>query len=133
MTLNQQKLEPGSKSDAGKVRLDLLPPVYLFGPAEVLTRGAEKYGDRNWEKGMSWGRVFGAMMRHLWKWWRSKMLGTSGHDPEWGLSHLWHAGCCLAFLMHYEENFSSYASFDDRPTLPFVPPEKILYNVGMDH
>lgn len=37
-------------------------------------------------------------MRHLWTWWRGDNL-----DKETGKSHLWHAVCCLAFLITYEE------------------------------
>lgn len=54
-------------------------------------------GERNWEQGMSWGRVFAALMRHMWAWWRGE-----DKDPETGESHLWHAGCCIAFLIAYE-------------------------------
>jgi len=88
----------GRKDDAGKARMELLPPELLSGVARVLTFGAEKYADRNWEMGMSWGRVFGACMRHMWAWW-----GGQKTDPETGMSHLWHAGCCIAFLIAYEE------------------------------
>lgn len=87
----------GRKDDDGKNRLDLIPPELIFAVGEVLTFGARKYSARNWEKGMSWGRVFGALMRHLWAWWRGDKA-----DPETGLSHLWHAGCCLAFLIAFE-------------------------------
>lgn len=88
----------GVKYDEGKPRYDLLPPEFLEGTAHVLTYGAAKYRDRNWEAGMRWGRPFGAMMRHLWAWWRGE-----ARDPETGFSHLWHAACCLAFLIAYEE------------------------------
>lgn len=97
----------GRKDDAAKIRYELLPPEFLDGTADILTFGAKKYGDRNWEKGMAWSRVFGALMRHLWAWWR----GEAG-DPETGKSHLWHAACCLAFLMAYEARKSGQ---DDRP------------------
>ena len=98
----------GRKDDTGKVRFELLPPELLFGTAVILTFGAKKYEDRNWEKGMSWGRVFGALMRHLWAWWGGKGPTTKSFllgdlDEETGHSHLWHAACCLAFLIAYEE------------------------------
>lgn len=92
-----QKPEAGTKFDQGKTRYDLLPPEFLDGTAQVLTFGANKYGERNWEKGMSWGRVFGALMRHMWAWWWGQ-----GKDPETGMSHLWHASCCIAFLIAFE-------------------------------
>lgn len=87
----------GRKDDKEKIRMDLLPPEFIEAVAVILTFGANKYEDRNWEKGMSWGRVFGALMRHLWKWW-----GGEDKDPETGYSHLWHAACNIAFLVAYE-------------------------------
>lgn len=88
----------GRKNDSAKPRLDLIPPEAIFALGEILSYGAEKYSARNWEKGMSWGRVFGAGMRHLWAWW-----GGEKADAETGRSHLWHALCCVAFLVAYEE------------------------------
>jgi hypothetical protein len=92
-----QRLAEGHKHDADKPRYDLLPPELLEGTSQVLTYGAAKYAPRNWEKGMAWGRVFGALMRHMWAWWRGQTT-----DPESGLPHLSHAACCIAFLMAFE-------------------------------
>ncbi|UOF80348.1 hypothetical protein [Caudoviricetes sp.] len=88
----------GRKDDSGKARHDLIPPELPDAVAQVLAFGATKYGERNWEKGMSWGRPFAAMMRHLWAWWRGEKA-----DPETGFSHLWHAAACIAFLIAFEE------------------------------
>lgn len=101
-------MSEGRKDDVGKVRMDLLPPEFLFATATILTFGAKKYADRNWEQGMKWGRVFGALMRHMWYWWGGKGPTTTNFlfgdtDEETGYSHLWHAACCLAFLISYEE------------------------------
>jgi hypothetical protein len=68
---------------------------------------------------MTWSRVFGALMRHMWCWWSgmqptSKSFLFGDLDAETGKSHLWHAGCCLAFLIAYEERATGT---DDRPTL----------------
>ena len=97
----------GRKDDGGKLRMDLIPPELLFAVGDVLTYGADKYSPRNWEAGMSWGRVFGALMRHMWAWW-----GGQGVDADTGKSHLWHAGCCIAFLIAYEARGTGD---DDRP------------------
>ncbi len=86
----------GIKHDSGKLRWDLLPPEPIEGIVKVLTIGAAKYSDRNWESGMSWSRVFAALMRHLWAWWRGE-----DNDPETGESHLDHAACCILFLRTY--------------------------------
>lgn len=98
----------GRKDDAGKPRYDLLDPQYLHETARVLEYGARKYKERNWENGMSWGRPFAALMRHLWAWW-----GGEQRDPETGFLHLAHASCCLMFLLAYEKR---KIGSDDRPT-----------------
>lgn len=85
------------KDDAGKARIDLIPPEFVFQTAHVLAIGAKKYGDNNWARGANWSRYYAAMQRHLWAWWS----GEEG-DPETGHSHLAHAACCLAFLVAYE-------------------------------
>lgn len=58
----------GRKDDAGKLRYDLIPPEALAGLASVYTMGAEKYTDRNWEKGIAYGRIYAALLRHLEAW-----------------------------------------------------------------
>ncbi len=100
--------DEGRKDDDDKTPLDLLAPEFLFGTAEVLKFGAQKYEAYNWAKGMKWSRVFGALMRHMWSWW-----GGASLDPETGMSHLWHASCCLMFLMAYEARGTGT---DDRPS-----------------
>lgn len=92
-----QMSKGGHKDDHGKIRMELIPPEFLEAVGDILTSGAEKYADRNWEHGMKWSRPFGAMMRHMWAWWRGE-----DKDPETGRSHLWHASCCVAFLVAYE-------------------------------
>jgi len=61
--------KPGVKNDSGKLRMDLLPVRPFLEVIFVFTMGAVKYADRNWEKGLQWSRVFGAMMRHGWNFW----------------------------------------------------------------
>lgn len=104
----------GQKLDTGKVRLDLIPPELVFGVGKVLTFGAKKYSERNWENGIAYGRVFGAALRHLFSWWKGERL-----DPETGYSHLWHAACCIAFLIAYEER--GMVQWDDRPASKAAP------------
>ena len=101
----------GKKFDQGKTRYELIPPEFIEGTADILTFGALKYEDRNWEKGMKWSRVFGALMRHLWAWWNPYVPDT---DPETNKSHLWHAACCLAFLIAYEQR---KIGINDRPAI----------------
>lgn len=90
--------DEGVKYDAGKPRYDLIPPEIEEAIAQVLSFGASKYGARNWEKGMAWGRPYAALRRHMGAWW-----GGEDKDQETGMSHLWHAACCIAFLVTFEE------------------------------
>lgn len=111
-------LVEGTKFDEDKVRIELFPGEALFGISQVLTFGAKKYDDRNWEKGIKWGRVYGALMRHLWCWWQGRAPTNTSFvfgdlDTETKFSHLWHAGCCLSFLITYEAR--GFTDFDDRP------------------
>jgi Domain of unknown function (DUF5664) len=100
-------MSEGHKYDDGKLAMDLIPPELLTAVASILQYGAQKYEPRNWEKGMSWGRVFAALMRHMWAWWSGQ-----NYDPETRRSHLWHAACCIAFLIAYEQRG---VGTDDRP------------------
>lgn len=97
-----------TKADAGKPRLDLIPPEATMALGEVLGFGAEKYAARNWEKGMEWGRFIGAAKRHLTAW-----EAGENDDPESGFPHLWHVLTNIAFLVAYEVRGSGT---DDRTT-----------------
>ena len=95
--------DSGTKYDAGKARWSLLPFDGLSGIVQVLMFGASKYGERNWEKGIEYDRVFDALQRHLTDWWQKNDKGKGpGKDADTGYSDLWHAGCCILFLITYE-------------------------------
>jgi hypothetical protein len=91
-------LADGIKHDMQKLRVDLLPPDALLKVSQVLTYGATKYGDRNWEGGMEWNRLYGAALRHLLAWQQGEDL-----DPESKLSHIAHATANLMFLLAYHD------------------------------
>ena len=103
----EEVVEEGKKFDNGKVRMDLIPVSLLQAVGAILTLGADKYGDRNWEAGLAWNRPYGAILRHLLAWW-----GGESTDAESGKSHLWHAACELAFLIEYEK---THPELDNRP------------------
>ena len=48
-------MNEGWKDDAGKPRLDLLPSELVLAIARVLTFGATKCGDWDWERVIAWG------------------------------------------------------------------------------
>lgn len=105
-------MSEGAKHDDGKIRMDLLPVEALEALGRVLSMGAHKYGDRNWENGINYGRVYGALLRHLLSWWKREDI-----DPESRLNHLDHVLANAAFLRTYVRR--GMAEFDDRPgTIP---------------
>ena len=100
------EVKEGTKHDQDKLRFDLIPVKPLENLAEVYTIGAKKYAPRNWEKGISWGRIFAAMMRHAWAWWRGEK-----YDPVDGQHHLASVAWCAFALMEYE---TTHQELDDR-------------------
>ena len=88
----------GKKNDEGKLRYDLIPTYALEELARVYTIGARKYADNNWRKGFRWGRIFGALMRHAWSWWRGERL-----DPVDGQHHLASVAWTAFTLMEFEK------------------------------
>jgi hypothetical protein len=111
---------PGRKDDHHKDPWHLLPFDAVRCIVVVLAFGARKYAPRNWENGMDWSRPFAALMRHLTAWWEGEKV-----DADTGFSHLWHAGCCVLFLIAYEIRGIGR---DDRP----VRADEVLQRDGVD-
>lgn len=97
----------GGEKGTKLARYDLIPVYPLRCLAEHFGRGAQKYADRNWERGYEWSKSYAALMRHLNAFWEGEDI-----DEETGSSHLaaaeWH---CMALL----EYTQSHPEFDDRP------------------
>jgi hypothetical protein len=112
-TASESKPPESKKADATKLPFHLLPARPIEEIVKVLQFGATKYGDRNWENpGLSWSRLYGAAMRHLFlQWWGQ----GENKDPETGLSHLAHAAGCILFLLEYSY---THPELDDRPYKP---------------
>lgn len=96
----------GLKFDDNKPPLQLLDGLWLTGVAQVLAFGAVKYAPHNWRKGLQLSRLLGAALRHIFA-----FLGGQDKDPETGLSHLYHASCCLMFAANMHE---TRPDMDDR-------------------
>lgn len=91
--LDVEQPAPGVKFDQGKPRMDLLDATALEGLAEVLTFGANKYAAHNWRGGLHYSRLMAALLRHTFAIQRGERI-----DPESGLPHVDHIGCCWMFL-----------------------------------
>jgi hypothetical protein len=87
----------GLRHDQGKLRVDLLPADALQEVARVMTYGAHKYAERNWERGMPWSKVAGPLDRH----WLDFKLGRRV-DRETKLRTMAHVACNALFLLAYE-------------------------------
>lgn len=94
------------KFDKDKLRYDLEPVNAREQVVRVISIGAKKYGERNWEKGFAWSRLIGAAERHF-----KAFKEGEDFDPETGEYHLAHAACNIMFLL---ENYRIYPQGDDR-------------------
>lgn len=112
------KAEPGLRYDSGKPRYDLIPVIPLDDLAALYEYGAKKYAERNWEKGMSWGRCFASLMRHAWAFWRGE-----NYDVESGFHHMTHVAWNAMALCEYSKRA---LGTDDRA----FPPSKIQSRIS---
>lgn len=87
------------QKEEDKPRIDLVPTSLITAAATIMTFGASKHGENDWrEKPYAWGAIYSSLQRHLTAW-----FDGQDNDKETGKSHLWHAACCLSFLIEYEE------------------------------
>lgn len=96
------------KHDHHKLPMHLISPVALEELARALRHGAEKYGERNWEPGLKYSRLYAAAQRHLVAWWGGEDL-----DPETGETHVAHAFATMMMLTHFTRQVRT--DLDDRP------------------
>jgi hypothetical protein len=117
---SRNTFETGAVRDDGekKPRPDLVSPFSLMRLGEWLRKGAEKYDERNWEKGMPISRCLEAIDRHFLKY---QMRQT---DED----HMAAVMCNAMFIMHYEEMIKKGVltkALDDRgdysPRIPVFP------------
>jgi hypothetical protein len=100
------KPKEGLRFDQGKPRADLLSPIAMMGLSTVLAHGCDKYGARNWQKGMKWGKVIGSLLRHTFK-----FMAGEDFDEETGFPHVDHIATNAMFLQEY---FRKHKDLDDR-------------------
>jgi len=81
-----------------KIAYDLFPVEFIEKIGIVLDFGAKKYAPENWRKVNSpedIARIRSALMRH----WIEYKKDPDALDEETGFPHIWHAGCCMVFLV----------------------------------
>lgn len=108
----KKALQPveGAKYDAGKPDYSLLPSDSLVNLIRVYEHGVRKHGRDNWRKGFMYSRIFSAIMRHLWAWWK----GSETNDEDEGVRHLAQAAWGCFTLLEYTQGTGQYDKFDDR-------------------
>jgi hypothetical protein len=97
----------GLRFNKGKLRYDLVEPRAHRDMVEILTMGANKYFDRNWENGLSWTSVIASLKRHL-----DAIERGEDYDPESGKLHIAHVACNVHFLNTF---YYTFPQGDDRP------------------
>lgn len=98
--------DKGLRFNQGKTRHDLVPAYAQEQYGKVLTLGAVKYGERNWQNGMRWSKVLASLERHL-----LAVKSGEDYDKETGQLHSAHIMCNAAFLTEY---YKIYPQGDDR-------------------
>ena len=97
----------GGEKGVKPERFDLLPVEPLRQVARHYGVGAQKYADRNWERGYEWSKSYAALMRHATQWWNGEDV-----DAETGSHHMaavtFHALALIEFAHTHPE-------FDNRP------------------
>ena len=110
----RREFETGAARDmeAGKGRFDLLPACAIARLARHYEAGANKYEDRNWEKGIPISVMMDSALRHMFKY----MDGQTDED------HLVAAAWNIMGAVARGED-AQYAGYSSRMT-PLPPQEK---------
>lgn len=102
----------GLRYNQGKLRYDLVQPHAHRDMVEVLTYGANKYFDRNWENGLTWTSVLASLKRHIAAFEQGEDydIGEGGS----GMLHVANAACNIHFLNAF---YYTFPQGDDRPKM----------------
>lgn len=95
--------------DEGKGRFDLLSAVSLTLDAKHMQKGANKYADRNWEKGQPLSQYINSALRHITK----AMMGLTD-EPHMDAA-AWNINAYRHTLMMIEAG-ALPEELDDRPS-----------------
>lgn len=91
-------IERGYKESMSKIKtgFHLIPAEWVWALADLLTKGAQKYSERNWERGMSRAQLLRAAKGHI-----NKFEMGHTYDEETGTHELVSAAWnCLVLFSH---------------------------------
>ena len=92
----------GGAKGAKLARFDLLPWKAIWQVAELYGKGAEKYEERNWERGYDWSLSYAAMQRHAALLAQGEWLDAETRCPHLA-SVIFHALALLTFFETHPE------------------------------
>lgn len=98
----------------GKGRFDLVPWDTVWALAKHYEKGCQKYGDRNWEKGIPTSRYFDSAMRHMVKFY----LGMD--DENHLIAALWNITCLYETKLRIQKGLLP-PELDDLPNTVKLP------------
>lgn len=121
----RETFSTGSVRDTrqGKGRYDLIPPYPLHRLAVHYENGAQKYGDRNWERGQPVSRYLDSAIRHAFKY-----IGGSREEDHLA-AVAWNALAAIYTIEKCSQGFLP-AELDDLPTPTQAP--SVQYRVDID-
>lgn len=122
----KQQFSMGAQRDSqeDKSRPDLISPVFLDRLGTLLAKGAEHYGERNWEKGIPLSRLLASATRHLIQ--TLDGLGDEDHPIQCAFNLM-----AYVHTLHRIRNGSLPVELDDMPReknleSTLTPPKKPL-------
>jgi len=109
--ISNSTLPKAIKADAGKTDWAILPLDALEEIIKVFQFGEKKYARGNFAngEGLEYSRVLNSLLRHT-----TSFMRGEDNDPETGLSHMAHAGCCVLMLLHYITHQEQFSTNDNR-------------------
>ena len=97
----QMSIDPDTGARKGKKleMFHLIPFDFLWALARHYGVGAQKYDDRNWEKGLRWSLIYNSMQRHI-----GQFVSGERLDKETGSHHLVCAAWHIIALWWYDNH-----------------------------
>lgn len=95
----RRDFDTGARRDVakGKGRYDLLPKQAIHRLAQLFERGAEKYGENNWQKGIPLSVFIDSGIRH------SFQAGNGEQDEDHLIAAAWNFLCAAATHQQIQE------------------------------
>jgi len=105
-TIQENKLEKATRNNSGKPKWHLMDMPSFEPMIRALEWGAERYGEFNWQKGLSVIETLDSLQRHF-----IAFQNGQDIDEESGKSTLGHLACNVMFLLWTMQNKPEW---DDR-------------------